>query len=136
MCRSEACCAPGTLKRRREMPPRLCIVEGPDCSDGGNAVPGTSRCRAHTNSNWGRYKPKHADVYKTGIWQRLRARVLREEPVCAEEGCQERSTSVDHVVSLADGGAPYDRANLRGMCYPHHKRRSSKQGAEARRRRT
>jgi hypothetical protein len=53
------------------------------------------------------------------------------------EGLDEASgglTAVDHVVSLADGGRPYDRANLRGMCYEHHARRSSRQGAEARKR--
>ena len=55
--------------------------------------------------------------------------MLREEPVCAEEGCEARSTSVDHIVSLAEGGGPYDRSNVRGMCYEHHKRRSSRQGS-------
>ena len=54
--------------------------------------------------------------------------------MCAEEGCEARSTSVDHIVSLAEGGGPYDRSNVRGMCYEHHKRRSSRQGAETRKR--
>jgi 5-methylcytosine-specific restriction protein A len=76
----------------------------------------------------------HHAAYKSRAWTDLRKRVLREEPVCAEEGCQERSTTVDHIVPLADGGQPYDRANVRGMCYPHHKARSSRLGAEARKR--
>ena len=107
---------------------RCCII----CPE--DALPGTSRCQKHTRSNWGTFNPEHAAVYKSQPWKDVRARVLREEPVCAEEGCQERSTSVDHVVSLADGGEPYARSNLRGMCFAHHKRRSSQQGAEARKR--
>jgi 5-methylcytosine-specific restriction endonuclease McrA len=115
------------------MPPRKCIAYGPKCSNGGRAEPGGSRCSNHRRSNWDRYKPAHADVYKSQSWVDLRKRVLREEPVCAEEGCEARSTSVDHIIPLAEGGAPYDRSNVRGMCYPHHKARSSRQGAEARR---
>lgn len=102
---------------------------------GGHALPGTSRCAAHTNSNWGRSKAPSAAVYKSQHWVELRARVLREEPMCAEPGCQERSTSVDHIVSLGNGGNPFDRANVRGMCYPHHAKRSSQQGAEAKKKR-
>lgn len=90
-------------------------------------------CRNHTRSNWGTYKPSHAAVYKSSQWVILRARVLREEPICAEEGCMARSTTVDHLVSLGNGGDPFDRGNLRGLCYPHHSKRSSSQGAAARR---
>ena len=68
----------------------------------------------------GRFQDPHAQVYKSQRWVDLRARVLKEDPVCAVPGCQERSTSVDHIVSLGNGGNPFDRSNLRGMCYPHH----------------
>jgi 5-methylcytosine-specific restriction endonuclease McrA len=27
---------------------------------------------------------------------------------------------VDHIVPLSEGGAPYDRENLRGVCRPCH----------------
>ena len=114
------------------MPPKACILSNKDCS--GHAVPGTSRCEAHTRSNWGKYKPAHAEVYRTRIWRDLRTRVFREEPICAEEGCESRSTSLDHIVSLADGGDPYARSNVRGMCAHHHRKRSSRQGAEAKNR--
>jgi len=117
------------------MPRRACIVGNSGCADGGMALPGTSRCSAHQRSNWGSFNPDHAAVYRGQPWVELRKRVLREEPVCAEPGCSARSTSVDHVISLSDGGAPLERSNVRGMCYEHHKRRSSQQGAEARKRR-
>jgi 5-methylcytosine-specific restriction protein A len=93
-----------------------------------------SRCPEHRISNWDKYQPAHREVYKSPQWVSLRRRVLREEPTCAEEGCQERSTSVDHIVPLADGGDPYGRSNVRGMCFFHHKRRTSQQGAERRKR--
>ena len=115
-----------------EMSPRACIIGNKDCS--GYAVPGTSRCEAHTRSNWARYKPAHAQFYRKVQWTDLRKRVLREQPICDEDGCTARATSVDHIVSLADGGAPFERSNVRGLCYPHHKTRSSRQGAEAKNR--
>jgi hypothetical protein len=56
----------------------------------------------------GRFQDPHAQVYKSQRWVDLRARVLKEEPVCAVPGCQERSISVDHIVSLGNGGNPFD----------------------------
>jgi hypothetical protein len=85
---------------------RACIVGDRHCSDGGRALPGTSRCRNHTRSNWGSYRPEHAPVYRTRQWTDLRARVLREQPVCDQDGCIARSTAVDHIVPLSRGGPP------------------------------
>lgn len=110
---------------------RACIVGGRGCSDGGRALPGTSRCRNHTRSNWGSYRPEHAPVYRTRQWTDIRSRVLREQPICAEDGCGARSVEVDHIVPLSRGGPPYERSNFRGLCSDHHRQRSSKQGAEA-----
>src|SRR5262245_19602580 len=52
-------------------------------------------------------------------WRKLRAQVLREQPICAVRGCAVLSTDVDHIVALARGGTN-DRSNLRGLCHPHH----------------
>jgi 5-methylcytosine-specific restriction endonuclease McrA len=114
---------------------RACIARGRDCSDGGFALPGTSRCRNHTRSNWGVYRPEHTHIYRSPEWKSARARVLGEQPVCAAEDCTARSSEVDHIVPLSRGGAPYDRQNLRGLCSEHHRQRSSAQGAEAKKRR-
>jgi 5-methylcytosine-specific restriction endonuclease McrA len=113
---------------------RACIVGGRGCSDGGAALPGTSRCRNHTRSNWGVYRPEHTHVYRSSEWTSARARVLREQPICAVDGCAGGASEVDHIVPLSRGGAPYDRQNLRGLCSDHHRQRSSQQGAEAKRR--
>jgi 5-methylcytosine-specific restriction endonuclease McrA len=58
-------------------------------------------------------------VYRTAMWLRRRRQVLFEQPLCAL--CGERlATEVDHIVPLEEGGAPYDRENLRGLCSPCH----------------
>lgn len=56
-------------------------------------------------------------------WMRIRAQVLREEPLCRP--CQEKgrvaaSEEVDHILALEDGGTD-DRKNLRGVCGDCHK---------------
>lgn len=57
----------------------------------------------------------------------MRARVLREDPICtcpgcdacSTTGCFRLSTDDDHIVPVAEGGTD-DRANHRGMCHPCH----------------
>ena len=59
------------------------------------ALAGTTRCARHTlASGWAAYKPAHSSVYKSAAWAELRAQVLREQPICAVDGCRERSNSV------------------------------------------
>lgn len=53
-------------------------------------------------------------------WRKVRAQVLREQPVCAVEGCQNPSTTVDHIIPLSKGGHRTARHNLQGMCGPHN----------------
>jgi len=59
-------------------------------------------------------------------WQKLRAQVLREEPLC--RACAPRvvaATDVDHVVSKAKGGTD-DRSNLQPLCEPCHKAKTAR----------
>lgn len=37
------------------------------------------------------------------------------------------ATDVDHIIPLRDGGAPFERSNLQGLCHSHH---SSKTAGE------
>ena len=106
------------------------------CSEGGRALPGQSRCRNHTRSNWGRYRPTHAHVYRTNEWKALRDRVLQEQPVCYVEGCIARSTEVDHIIPVYQReDLALARNNVRAVCSPHDRQRSSSQGGEAKRKR-
>jgi 5-methylcytosine-specific restriction protein A len=55
----------------------------------------------------------------------LARKVKHEEPLCRaciQEGKDfpEVTTQVDHITPLEQGGAPYDRANLQGLCAHHH----------------
>lgn len=70
-------------------------------------------------------------------WRRQRDQVLAEEPFCPgyprdRHGAElVRTTSVDHIVPLVEGGTS-DRANLRGLCGACNSRKGAD---EARRRR-
>lgn len=69
-----------------------------------------------------RYDSKAEDPGRNGRpWRRLRERVLAEEASCFRcgepvdktlKGASRWAPSVDHIVALADGGAPLDRSNV------------------------
>lgn len=108
---------------------RACILRSHKCSDGGIAVPGKSRCRAHGGKAWKRTDPASKHRYGAD-WQKLRARVLREQPRCE---CGAPATDVDHIVAHADGGSD-DRSNLRALCRGCHKRHTAEQNRARRKR--
>lgn len=58
-------------------------------------------------------------VYGTPAWKAVRKMVLaRDGYVCQHRfpKCSTVATAVDHVIELADGGAPYDPSNLVASC--------------------
>lgn len=71
-------------------------------------------------------------------WPRIRARILHRDnyecqwpvPWLPRGICAARANQVDHVLSAADGGG-HDDGNLRSLCWPHHRDRSSSQGGVA-----
>ena len=94
---------------------KLCTVCGVVTSRAG------SRCTEHARES---NRSRHNAIYSTRAWQRLSARVLRAW--CGEHGnwCPgyqrpaHRATdlTVDHVVPLAAGGAPFDIGNTAVLC--------------------
>ncbi|MFM8387611.1 MAG: HNH endonuclease [Planctomycetia bacterium] len=88
-----------------------------------------SRRHAYAEYNRARSDPAVARVHGSGRWQAVRARVLRDEPVCREcarLGLTEPATQVDHLVPV--GVAPeraFDRANLAPSCTACHARKSA-----------
>ena len=59
--------------------------------------------------------------YASPAWRRIRLLVFaRDGKDCQIHGpkCLRDATEVDHIVTLSDGGAPYDPANLRAACKP------------------
>jgi 5-methylcytosine-specific restriction protein A len=94
---------------------KLCTVCGVVTSRAG------SRCAAHAR----RSSPsRHSGIYRTREWQRLSARVLRAWRGQHGDWCpgyqrpahRASDLTVDHVVPLAAGGAPYDVANTQVLC--------------------
>lgn len=100
----------------------------------------------------GRYCSKHtgasAPVYKRHerprttrqrrgydkYWYRLRARILRKEPLCRHceiAGRHTLATEVDHIVPLRAGGT-HDDHNLQPLCKSCHSRKTATETNERR----
>jgi len=115
---------------------RLCICLSRRCSDGGIAVSGTSRCRAHTTYGWGSKKNKAArDArYSDPVYRRIRHEILASKPICVFPGCTKVADTLDHIrpVSLEGGNEP---SNLRPMCRKHNQDLGRDLGNQMKRRR-
>lgn len=71
----------------------------------------------------------------SGRWKQLRARVIREEPICRLRlhGCTLRSDTADHILTVKDRpDLRYCRANLRGSCQHCNRTRGSRPLSEVR----
>lgn len=89
--------------------------------------PNLQPCPVHHKQPWaGR---RGFEGYKDE-YLRLRAQVLKEEPVCRICGLRP-SVTVDHVIPKSQGGTD-DRSNLRGACKECHDERSKAQAARGR----
>ncbi len=95
--------------------------------------PGQSRCTRHRRSQdraWEKRTQReaqpHRAVYRDDRWPALKVQVRREEPYC-RAGCGRPTTDVDHIVAVQDGGAPFDRGNLQGLCKQHHSEKTARE---------
>jgi 5-methylcytosine-specific restriction endonuclease McrA len=118
------------------------------CAEPGcGAISEATYCPAHTATHRAdaeqRRRPLDRDikarspwrwVYKSRRWQLVRRQVLFEQPVCAGEGCIELSVDVDHIVPLQDGGPPFERTNLQGLCVRDHAVKTRQEVSRAARR--
>jgi 5-methylcytosine-specific restriction protein A len=94
---------------------KLCTVCGVVTSRAG------SRCTEHARQS---NRSRHNALYSTRAWQRLSARVLRAWRGEHGDWCPgyqrpvhpAADLTVDHVVPLAAGGAPFDIANTSVLC--------------------
>jgi 5-methylcytosine-specific restriction endonuclease McrA len=100
------------------MPIRLCLE--PRCP-----APATyrGRCATHSRSN---ERTTHArrHFYNSGRWKYTRRRVLHDQPLCP---CGEIATDVDHIQAIEDGGDPWSRNNLQGLCKACHSIKTSRE---------
>ena len=94
---------------------KLCTVCGVVTSRAG------SRCTVHARAS---NRSRHNALYSTRAWQRLSARVLRTWrgehgnwcPGYLRDAHPASDLTVDHVVPLAAGGAPFDIGNCAVLC--------------------
>ena len=94
---------------------KLCTVCGVVTSRTG------SRCTEHARQS---NRSRHNALYSTRAWQRLSARVLRAWrgehgnwcPGYQRDAHAASDLTVDHVVPLAAGGAPFDIGNTAVLC--------------------
>jgi 5-methylcytosine-specific restriction protein A len=100
------------------MPTRLCLE--PRCPH-----PATyrGRCATHTRSN---ERTTHArrHFYNSKRWQITRSRVLFDQPLCE---CGQIATDVDHIKAIEDGGDPWSRNNLQGLCKACHSMKTNRE---------
>jgi 5-methylcytosine-specific restriction endonuclease McrA len=99
------------------MPTRLCIDR---CGQ-----PATYRGRCPTCAT-ARERATHHNkhVYNSAKWKRTRERVLTEQPLCT---CGAIATGVDHITAIEDGGNPWARHNLQGLCGPCHATKTNRE---------
>jgi 5-methylcytosine-specific restriction enzyme A len=102
------------------MPTRLCLE--PRCP---NPSTYKGRCREHARSNEQAINRAGRNIYSTAKWKHTREAVLHDQPLCPGlpgEPCGEIAVDVHHIVDLDQGGNPWARANLLGLCKHHHGR--------------
>lgn len=83
------------------------------------------RCPEHSTAQARQYRANSSTIYNTKRWRILRRTVLAEQPICAEPNCQAIAVDVDHIVAIRNGGDPWARSNLHGLCRPHHSRKTA-----------
>ena len=109
------------MGRLRGLPPRF-TSPAPRVGTGTSAGPGFARSDGLSTTERG----YGAD------WRKVRALVLRAEPMCRmcrAEGRYTPATEVDHIQRFFGREDPLrlDLGNLRPLCVPHHRARTARQ---------
>src|SRR5512143_2301916 len=97
------------------MPNRPCI----DCLNEGRRgfAEYRGRCKEHAaKREQETHSPEQRKIYNSKKWKMTRRKMLGLCAVCGEVVGEE----IDHIVPLAQGGAPYDPSNLQSLCAKHH----------------
>lgn len=100
------------------------------------------RCDEHQNSGWverRRGEDDRTTMDRLGItetaWQRLKAKVMRDQQGLCHWCGNAGATEVDHIMAVTLGGAKTDESNLAPIhSDPCHREKTSRELVEARRR--
>lgn len=94
---------------------------------------GKGRCPNCSGWNHGPAAPNKRSIpTSSSRWRKLRAAVLRDEPLCRT--CGALATEVDHIVPVAEGGEELQRDNLQPLCHPCHARKTHLESQRGKRR--
>lgn len=103
-------------------------VDGSYCEPHAELVATLSKTAARQHD---RHRGSSADRGYGADWRRLRAIVMREEPLCREctkNGRVEPTTEVDHIVPhRGDEQLRLDRKNCQGLCTPCHSAKTARE---------
>lgn len=108
------------------MPPR---IKKPCRKAGCPELTHARYCDEHRAEEAGRYDRQRGSASARGYdrrWRKLAARILRRDPVCRAEGCNQASAEVDHITPRRRGGTD-DPSNLQGLCNPCHNRKTKRE---------
>jgi len=87
------------------------------------------RCQLHQRQAWD--GKRNFEGYK-GDWLKIRAQVLKEEPICRR--CRSRpSVTVDHIKPRLEGGSE-GRFNLQGLCKICRRQKDAEDAARGKKR--
>ncbi len=82
--------------------------------------------RLRYNREYDKNRPEQHKIYSTSRWQKLREYKKHRNPLCEECLRNNEITPmalVDHIIPIAEGGAPYDVANLQSLCASCHQKK-------------
>jgi 5-methylcytosine-specific restriction protein A len=111
----------------------------PCCKPGCGALTGGRFCEEHEKAEREAVDQRRGNSNSRGYgarWRKLRAYILKRDPICRAPGCSEPSTDVDHIIPRGQPGGTDDPLNLQGLCHTHHSRKTAvEDGRWGRRRR-
>ena len=88
-----------------------------------------SHCNEHRRTSW-EIKREYNPFYSSKRWKNLSKAFRAKHPLCIECKKKGRDTiakHTDHIIPIADGGAPLDWSNLQGLCIPCHSSKTAKE---------
>ena len=89
------------------------------------AIPGKSRCEQHQRSHNRQADENRDNSYQRGYtrhWRKVRAMVLRDEPLCRRCNQQNQTVAADMVHHIDEDSSNNSRDNLEPLCSACHRK--------------